>query len=167
MIIWFRQIMLRDGSLRLNQSNPSKRPTSHQQRPDDTVTRRYTKTVLALIQVFLSPHFSSDASVVSGNSLQKIEKKKKKTICVLCLRCSVRTRFITADHKRQALRRNAPTQWTKARHEGRLNKGACLPDYTDQTGWYLQAYFLTFGINYFQFNQLLSCARKTASTASL
>lgn len=125
----------------------------------------------ALIQVFLSPHFSSDASVVSGNSLQKIEKKKKQSVC--CVWDAAwgatppRTRFITADHKRQALRRNAPTQWTKARHEGRLNKGACLPDYTDQTGWYLQAYFLTFGINYFQFNQLLSCASKTASTASL
>lgn len=36
----------------------------------------------ALIQVFLSPHFSSDASVVSGNSLQKIEKKKNNLCAV-------------------------------------------------------------------------------------
>lgn len=124
MICWFKWMTLTDGSLRLNPLNPSKKndyaPATH----CHALAPLHKTGSSAWIQTLLSPHYSSDASVVSGNSLQKIEKwwpaaqgepwdsavlekQFKEPVCPVW--------FITADYNRQVLRCNTPTECAKGR----------------------------------------------------
>lgn len=126
-------LTLADGPLRLNPLNPSKKndftPGACQRH---TVAPLHKNSSPPLIQTLLSPYFSSDASVVSGNSLQKIEKwwpaaqgepwdsavfemQRKEPLSPVW--------FITADDNRQVLRRNTPTECTKGRQIMRAGGG--------------------------------------------